>query len=66
VAVAPRPPVSAPAPAPGDWAPGDTAPGDAAQAATANKVKAALPVVGAAAGVGFLAWALRRARAGRR
>jgi len=28
----------------------------------ANKVKTALPAVGAAAGIGFLAWALRRAR----
>jgi hypothetical protein len=44
---------------------GEAASGAAAKvggAATSDTVKTALPAVGAAAGVGFLAWAIRRSR----
>jgi succinate dehydrogenase / fumarate reductase iron-sulfur subunit len=60
----PRPAVAASAAVPArvqDVA-GKVAAGATSAAATAAKSKSALPAVGAAAGVGFLAWAIRRAR----
>ena len=57
-------PVAAPAAVPArvQDAAGKVAAGATSAATSAVKSKSALPAVGAAAGVGFLAWAIRRAR----